>query len=277
MNSRYGKVFRILRQQKNLPLSYFEKIGIGKSHVGKFERGEVMMSLERVDNMLQLMNISLGEFEIIVNYYVPDFQNSFLLEIMGAEFHQDKKKLTKLYTEAKDTENIWLIIISKARVEGLVTKEVSQVKEYLSNIKVWGYFEIILAFSTVDFFEEEEIVQLIEELKIKNRTNYGDFKYRRSLYHLIFRSIVLLAAKENEKEARKALGLMKYFGAGSVDFYISVLNLLIEGLLEYLYKSKKEGKEAIADALFMIEKLGNAEFRMYHEKRILKLLGLKQF
>lgn len=79
MDTRYGKVFKLIRNQKNLPLSYFEKIGIGKSHVGKFERGEIMMAFDRIDNMLQLMNVSLGEFELIVNHNVPDFQNSFYL------------------------------------------------------------------------------------------------------------------------------------------------------------------------------------------------------
>lgn len=276
MDLRYGKIFKLLRNQKKLPLSYFETIGIGKSHVGKFERGEIMMSFERVDSMLQLMNVSLGEFEIIVNHYVPDFQNSFLLEIITAEFHQDEKKLSRLYDEAKDLGYIWLILIAKARFKGLTSREVSQVKSYLSDVKEWGYFEITLAFSTVDFFEEEEIIQLISDLEIKNRRNYGEYKYRRRLYHLIFRSVILLATRGNEKEAKKGLALIMYFGPGTVDFYISTLNILTNGVVEYLYKSKKDGRETINDALFIIEKLGSREFKDYHEQRILKLMGIKE-
>jgi HTH-type transcriptional regulator, SHP2-responsive activator len=272
MDSRYGKVFKLLRNQKNLPLSYFEKIGVGKSHVGKFERGEIMMSFERVDSMLQLMNISLGEFEMIVNYYVPDFQNWFLLELVTAEFYQDQKKLKRLYKESKENGDLWLVIIAKARLEGLNNQEIFKVKEYLNNIKEWGYFDITLAFSVLDFLRESEIVQIIDELKIKKRKVYGEFKYRRRLYQLIYRSAMLLATKGNQKAAEKVLKLKDYFGSGSADFYISTLNLLANGVIDYLYIDKNKGKEKINEGLFMIERLGSVDFKNYHKKRILMLL-----
>lgn len=273
MDTRYGKVFKLIRNQKNLPLSYFEKIGIGKSHVGKFERGEIMMAFDRIDNMLQLMNVSLGEFELIVNHNVPDFQNSFLLELVTAEFYQDHKKMLKLYEESKETGHLWLVIIAKARVEGLNNYEANKVKEYLASIKVWCYFEITLAFSVVDFLSEIEIIQLIDDLKIKKRRVYGEFKYRRRLYQLIYRSIILLATKGNVKEAKKGLELAIFFGNGSADFYISTLNLLANGVVTYLFEDRTKGMSMIVEGLQTIERLGNLEFSRYHEQRILKLFG----
>jgi Rgg/GadR/MutR family transcriptional activator len=276
MDCRYGEIFKLLRNQRKLPLSYFEQIGIGKSNVGKFERGEIMMSFERVNNMLELMNVSLGEYEIIVNRCVPDFLNSFLIELATAEFYQNSERLIKLYEESKETENMWLVLIAKSRIKGLTSQEIVQVKAFLADIKEWGYFEVTLAFSVVDFFEKNDIVQLIGYLKIKGRKNYGEYKYRRRLFQLVYRSVILLAAKGSEKEAKKGLALAADFGTGSPDFYISTLNLLATGVVEYLYRDKKEGKGTINDSLFMIEKLGCSEFKAYHEKRILKILGIKQ-
>ena len=52
---KYGDCFKKLRNQKNLGLSYFSKIGINRANLSRFERGQTMMSFERVDLMLEEM------------------------------------------------------------------------------------------------------------------------------------------------------------------------------------------------------------------------------
>lgn len=78
VNHLYGKVFKQIRTQKKLPLSYFQKLGIDKAVVSRFERGKTMVSIERVDAMLQEMNVSLAEYELMINHFVSDYHEEFL-------------------------------------------------------------------------------------------------------------------------------------------------------------------------------------------------------
>ena len=76
--ARYGKVFKKLRTQKHLPLSFFESYGLQKSAIHNFENGKSMMGFERLDIALQAMNVSLAEYE----YFINDFQLNYMEEML---------------------------------------------------------------------------------------------------------------------------------------------------------------------------------------------------
>ncbi|ETD05603.1 hypothetical protein N568_0101540 [Lactococcus garvieae TRF1] len=61
-----------------------------------------MMSFERVDLMLEEMQVLLAEYELIVNNFMPNYQDFFLLELEEADFSQDFNKIQKLYLEARE-------------------------------------------------------------------------------------------------------------------------------------------------------------------------------
>ena len=52
-----------------------------------------MMSFERIDLMLEEMQVPLAEYELIVNNYMPNFQEFFILELEKAEFSQNRDKI----------------------------------------------------------------------------------------------------------------------------------------------------------------------------------------
>ena len=64
---KYGEVFKKLRKQAAISLLEFEKLGISSSTVSDFERGKSMMSFEKVDICLQLIGVSLEEYENFLN------------------------------------------------------------------------------------------------------------------------------------------------------------------------------------------------------------------
>ena len=96
MYKKYGDCFKKLRNQKNLGLSYFSKLGIDRSNISRFEHGKCMMSFERIDLMLEEMQVPLSEYELIVNNYMPNFQEFFILELEKAEFIQNRDKIKEL-------------------------------------------------------------------------------------------------------------------------------------------------------------------------------------
>ena len=141
----YGEKFRRLREQKGLSLSFFEKLGINKTNLSRFERGKTMMSFERIDMMLQEMNVSLAEYELVLNNFVLDFQEEFLDEIEKANFEFDEEKLHALYHEARDSGYILLALAAKSNIEKLKKFEVDYVLQYLKKVKAHGYFDMIFS------------------------------------------------------------------------------------------------------------------------------------
>lgn len=64
---KYGETFLKLRKQKGFNLIYFEQLGISKSSLGKFERGESMLGFDKLTTALQVLSVTLGEYENLLN------------------------------------------------------------------------------------------------------------------------------------------------------------------------------------------------------------------
>lgn len=271
---KYGKLFKEIRKQKQLPLTYFEPLGIGKSHLAKFERGDLVMSFDRVNDMLHAMNVSLGEFELIANYFNQDFQTTFILELEKAEYFLDKEYLLKLYDEATYETNFWLLLLVKARIQPLSQHELLKIKEHLSEITQWGYFELSLLFSCIEFFDIYTMVSFLEQLKIKNRVIYGEIRYRRKLFQIIYRVVGFCVFYREEELAREIMKQSQPVETGNIDFYISNLKRLHESMIIYTFEDKLKGKEKLENALNIMDELGNVLFRKYHQMRVLNFLHL---
>lgn len=181
----YGEKFKELRTQKQLPLSYFEEIGMNKGDLSRFEHGKQMIGFERLDVMLQQMNVSLAEYELIINNFVPDFQEAFLNDVDEADFNQDKPKLTKLYEEARETGYGLLAIATKARYDKLEEKEITYVLDFLNKIKEWGYFELSVLYFVLDDLSTLELRKVFRDFETKSHNYYGLPKYSRRILPIV--------------------------------------------------------------------------------------------
>lgn len=78
---KYGKAFKIIRNQKKMTLNYFSKLGISRSSISKFERGHSMMKFDTLLVALQELEISLEEFELFLNNYNISPSDTLINEI----------------------------------------------------------------------------------------------------------------------------------------------------------------------------------------------------
>jgi HTH-type transcriptional regulator, SHP2-responsive activator len=272
IDDRYGKTFKQIRLQKQLPLSYFEKIGIGKSHISKFERGELVMSFDKIHNLLQEMNVTLNEYELIMNNFTQDFQDTFLLEVVRAEFYNDISKLKDLYLESKEHYNPWLTLLVKARVEGVTSLEISKIVAYLTKVENWGYFELTFTFSVIEYLNKSQIMNLLSQLDLKKRIDYTEIRYRRRYMQIIYRAIGALLNNGEEELAKKVFDQLNQDEISSVDFYISSLKKIYEEIFRFRLEKDEKALNMIKYYLEIISCLGNQSLKDYHKKRILRLL-----
>ncbi len=268
MNFRgYGEKFRLIREQKGLPLSFFAKCNVDKADLSRFERGQSMMSFEKVDVMLQSMNVSLAEYELVINNFVPDFQEEFLFEIDEADFSQDEKKLRSLYQEAKESGYGYLSLAAKARFEQLSRTEIMVVVQFLKKVKVWGYFELSVAFFVLDNLDTETIRDLMVDFEQKNKNYYGIFRYRRRILQIAYRAIVLLCSRGEQDLAKDILALTEKRNRAGIDLYLDNVRQMALGFYDYYFGDKKSGLALIQKGLNVFEFLGQERLKNFYRIR----------
>lgn len=268
MNFRgYGEKFRLIREQKGLPLSFFAKCNVDKADLSRFERGQSMMSFEKVDVMLQTMNVSLAEYELVINNFVPDFQEEFLFEIDEADFSQDEKKLRSLYQEAKESGYGYLSLAAKARFEQLSQTEIVVVVQFLKKVKVWGYFELSVAFFVLDNLDTETIRDLMVDFEQKNKNYYGIFRYRRRILQIAYRAIVLLCSRGEQDLAKDILDLTEKRNRAGIDLYLDNVRQMALGFYDYYFGDKKYGLALIQKGLNVFEILGQERLKNFYRIR----------
>lgn len=269
----YGEKFKELRTQKQLPLSYFEEIGMNKGDLSRFEHGKQMIGFERLDVMLQQMNVSLAEYELIINNFVPDFQEAFLNDVDEADFNQDKPKLTKLYEEARETGYGLLAIATKARYDKLEEKEITYVLDFLNKIKEWGYFELSVLYFVLDDLSTLELRKVFRDFETKSHNYYGLPKYSRRILQIAYRAVVILGARGEQEFVNQILKQTEHRTKAGIDIYIENLRRLTLGVNHYYFENKDEGMRQINKSLEIFRFLEHEELAHYYENRIKAFLN----
>lgn len=269
----YGMIFRQIREQKMLPLSYFEKVGIKKSAISKFERGASMMSFEKIYTMLEAMDISLEYYELLLNHFSPPFLEEFLQELEEAEIHQKDNKLKNLYEEATDSSNYFLALIVKSKITTLTMNETQRTLEYLIKVRYWGYFELSLLQSILDTIslEDSKILYTLFESKTKNYR--GIFKFTRKVHQIAYHFIFILSSKGEQEFAEKILSQIITIGEVDFDFLVLAIRRLVIGFMDYCFKNTELGLKQIEEALSLFKHLGGDDHYCYYRKKIDTFIG----
>lgn len=266
INKRYGAVFRQLREQKELPLSFFEKVGISKSSISKFERGEVMMAYDKIYCLLDAIDVSVAEYDLLINNFYSPFQELFFIEMEKAEFSQNKKRLQKLFEEVDGSSPTLMNLIVKSKISSLSNEEVHKILEYLGRTSFWTYFELSLLQATIEGNNIEASKQFFSKIEKNIFKFQGVFKYQRKISLIVLHYILNLALhgeKEFSLEMYSKIIKVEY---SEFDFFICCLKGLVKGFIKYRFDDKKEGYKECMVALEQLEDLGSKELRCYYEK-----------
>lgn len=270
--ARYGSIFKKLRTQKNLSMSFFESYGIQKATIQRFETGQSMMSFERLDVALQAMNVSLAEYEFFINNFQHGYVEEFLEELAHSSIRGNVEQIKKREISALNSGHDLLRITAQSCYKKVPMDEVQEVVSYLYQVENWGYFEISIFYLNLDQFSEKEIMHLMSSFWEKGKDAYGIFKYRRRFMEASFRAVVLLSSKGAKQSADK---IMKesYFQKDAKDVYVQILRKLATGFYEQCFGDMERGKSECEKYLLFFDDLGYSELATYYRQRQDKLLS----
>lgn len=273
-NKMYGHAFRKLRLSKGYSLSYFSRINISKATISDFENGRTIINIEKLDMMLNEMNVSLSEFDLLLNNYVPIFQEEFLLELEEADYHQNQIKIRKLYAEAAESFYKWEALAAKACLKELSQSDIDEISIFIRNIKEWGYFELTFAYFVVEWLKTDLIVEVMNDFERKNKNEYIIAKYRRRLFQIIYRIIEIFIFRDEESKARVLIKYVERYHH-TEEFYSFILNALAKSFIQYRFEDKVEATLKINRLLAFLEEVDCHVMKKYYENKFNELKKVK--
>lgn len=226
-----GPVIREIRISKNIPSNKVYKNILTRPAIAKFEKGLSDTSVEKFFLILEALNITLEEFEVL--YYQTenkDFQ--YTKQYAEAYYNKNIDELRNIAQSAKKdydfTGNVKyrhyqalvLLLIDQLKENHENEKEQAIIRDYLMECNTWGYYEITLFTNTIAFHSIELIDSVYSRatntlLLLKNLK-----RYRNEIALMLFNILEKTIINKNTNRAK---------------FYLSELKVLKNDVLDNMY------------------------------------------
>lgn len=183
-----GSTFRTLRQSRGLSMNQVARDIISTSGLGKFERGEGSIGLEKFLPMLDRMNITMAEFMYHVNHYQWTPFVRLFDQLTKGVTQSDITELKRLQEEERAAiiepnsplDQHWLNSIAAECAVGLVDDDqpplaanVTAVMDYLLGITNWMQYDLYLA-GFVAYFAGPDVLGYVADTIFAKVMKYKD-------------------------------------------------------------------------------------------------------
>ncbi|MBD8038719.1 helix-turn-helix domain-containing protein [Solibacillus sp. A46] len=205
-----GEIFKVLRNSKNITLKQASDGIVSESFLSKFERGKNDISLTNFLLLLEKLNISMNEFNIISEEIDLIFPFKELLNSINSAYQ--RKDIDLLINIKFELRNQWIkseiksykcnSIMVDALIKNLNPEykinntDVEFLKDFLFSRDHWGYYEMTLFGNSLDIFKFELIDLLGNEL-INQKVFFQDSQHKKEKINILL-NITALYIKNNK-------------------------------------------------------------------------------
>lgn len=208
VNCNYGKIFKLVREQRGYETSDFENICLTDQDIELFEDGKIMFTFDKLEEALENMNLTNSDYIRVLHDgesdgFIEKFQN-----IEQAYYANDAEKLQKIYEDGISSGfmDVRMISISaKASYTALTDDEQIEVASFLIGIDIWTSFELSVFACVAGQLNINLLRSLAKDfLRQKDYFSGGEY-YLHCLMQACFK-VIFFFSKEGEIEfGRKAL------------------------------------------------------------------------
>jgi len=272
----YGKIFRELRESKEMKQSDFEILGVSKMTISNFEKGKSFLPINILDSALELMCMSLTEYEYLVNDFRFDIYEDAFLRIEHAFYKGDERQLRGIAAEF-ESDNLRERVISlgvKGIFRALAEEEKQKISDFLFLTEIWGIYELSLFLLILPHLESDLILSFIKDLGRKNHHLEKIFKYRRRIQQILARAAVTFSQRGEKKAAWTCLDYAHQIFYER-DLFTRNAYLFTRGYYRWVFEDKKKGVHDMKEALWIFEELECQDLTQYYQKAYRLLIGKK--
>ena len=186
--NQYGYLLKRLRKEKGVSQSELSEGILSKNHLSKIERGENDISFQTLLKLLDRLNISLFEFELLLDK-TQDNQSTFLKDLSIAVANNDLYLLNELLTreiELKSKSNNIRhkhnVILLKAYIDKFSNTtfnrhDIHEIFQYILSVDECGRYEISLFGNFVGFMSPDMRHKLVKMIHRKSQLFCSEKNY----------------------------------------------------------------------------------------------------
>lgn len=229
----FGKIFKILRESKNLSLREASQGVISMAQLSRFERGQSSISIDSFFQCLDNINVLLDEFQAIYNNYTLTKDIRFNKELFEAYLDNNYLKLDKILHNLEmekvkypDKKSLYLnsiivkiIIYACDQSREVPKKDVSFLVDYLFSVEQWGRYELWLFINSANILTIDTLITLSSEML--SRIQYYDelLENRRKIYQMLLNVVTICIENDYLSHALKFMNILDSLQLSEVDVF----------------------------------------------------------
>ncbi len=264
----YGKVFRQLRKDKNMTIAVTAYGITSISMLSKFERGISELTVSKFVKLLERIDVTLNEFEIILNDFemrsIDSLIESLTENYTNRNFDGVEKIVSnqlKIWKKSKNQHHkynyIMLSIMSDElkNLKNTKQEDIDSLTDYLFSVEKWTYYEIILFGNSMSAMQINTVVTLSKELLKRTKFFHRNKSHRRRIIQVILNSVITCLVKGDIENSVNFQDEVDFLIDSETYLYEKTILLYYEGLTLMKKGEVPEGENKAMDALKILKKL----------------------
>lgn len=213
---KYGKVFKIIRESKNMSLKEVAGDFVTPAQLSRFENGKSNLSVDTFFNCLKNMDVLQGEFSTFFHSYFQDEDIRVSIELYQAI---ENRNTIYIQRKIKEYEQLFLkngrksdrVLISVLYValnrcdstQSVPEKEKNIITEYLMSIDEWCFYELWIFGRCSMAMNSKTIEVLGNELVHRTQFYNGLSENRKRVYRVLLNITGQLLDRGEERVVAK--------------------------------------------------------------------------
>ncbi|MDO4666635.1 MAG: helix-turn-helix domain-containing protein [Streptococcus sp.] len=232
-----GKIFKIIRESKNMSLKEVADEDISVAQLSRFERGISGISVEAFYRCLKNMLVSIDEFQYVYHNYSEPFELAFSNSLLDAYRENNITKLAMMLDDCQKLEQgkpnkkyyklntiVVKSLLSYCDAEVQVSKEdIDFLTDYLFSIEEWGRYELWLFTNSVELLTVSTLEMFTNEML--NRTQFYNKlpENRKLILQMLLNVINVFVEAEQFPIAMKFLNYIENSSIPEINVYERLL------------------------------------------------------
>lgn len=273
-----GKVFKELRESRNISLRKATGGGFSASLLSRFENGQSEISAQKLFVALENIHANVEELLFLARGFHQDAYSEFRNRIFEAIDPQDLTSLRTLYQReyqqlpfSKDRQqHILNAILIKSYMKTidetvtLASEEERVLHDYLFSVEIWGYYELLFFSSCSPLLSVQLLTKYTREMLRKSDFLQGVGKNLNIMHTLLLNAFMACIEVDDLTNALYFKKQIEKNFFEENETYFRIVYLWAEGLLDSKQGRTEEGQRKMEDAVRIFEVIGCSKSADYY-------------
>ncbi len=245
--SNYGKVFKMIRESKNMSLKEVAGDFVTPAQLSRFENGKSNLSVDTFFHCLENMDVLQGEFSTFYHSYYQDEDIRVSVEIRQAienhntsYFRKKIKEYQQRYEENQRKSDrvliaVFYVMLNRCDANQKIPEEEKQViTDYLMSIDEWCFYELWILGNCSRALSSKTIEILGNELFHRTQFYNGIDENRRRVYRILLNITGQVLDRKEDSIAAKFIKYLERLDILESDMFGRLQLKFIKGQFTYL-------------------------------------------